>query len=126
MEPLVATRGVKAPRTLALRRLRSWTLQEPQIERREHEDNSDVYYQPLPEVVPEEQDVHADHDGYQREHVKHDGCLSSHRFLLLGATERSKSSAGFSETLALAEPFDDLFSPAAPHLRVTSPHRRGV
>src|SRR5262249_45778408 len=59
-------------------------LQEPEIERREYQDNSDVYYQPLPEVVPEEQDVHADHDRYQREHVKHDGCLSSHRFVLLG------------------------------------------
>ena len=40
--------------------------------------------------VPEEQDVHADHDGYQREHVKRDGCLPSHRFVLLGATEWSK------------------------------------
>src|SRR5262245_48226818 len=65
----------------------SWTLQEPQIERREHQDNSDVHYQPLPEPVPEEQDVHADHDGYQREHVKHDGCLSSHPSFLLRAAE---------------------------------------
>src|SRR5258707_11810910 len=89
MEPLVAIRGVKAPRTLALRRLRSWTLQEPQTERREHQDNSDVHYQPLPEPVPEEQDVHADHDGYQREHVKHDGCLSSHPSFLLRAAEWS-------------------------------------
>jgi hypothetical protein len=37
-------------------------------------------------VVPEEQDVHAYHDGYQREHVKHDGYLS-HCFVLLSATE---------------------------------------
>jgi hypothetical protein len=109
----------------ALRRLRSWTLQEPEIERREYQDNSDVYYQPLPELVPEEQDVHADHDGYQREHVKHDGCLSSHRSFLLCATEWSKSGAGFSETLALAEPFDALFSRGAPRLRVTNPHWRG-
>jgi hypothetical protein len=58
---------------------RSWTLQEPQTKRREHQDNSDVYDQALPEPVPEEQDVHADHDGYQRDHVKHDSCLSSHR-----------------------------------------------
>jgi hypothetical protein len=63
-----------------------WTLQESEIERREHKDNSDVHYQPLQELVPEEQDVHADHDGYQRDHVKHDGCLSSHRSFLLGAT----------------------------------------
>ena len=77
-----------------MRRPRSWTLQEPQTERREHQDNPDIYYQPLPEVVPEEQDVHADHDGYQRQHVKHDGSLSSHGFVLLGATEWSKNDAG--------------------------------
>jgi len=62
-------------------------LQEPQMERREHQDNSDVRYQPLPEPVPEEQDVHADDDGYQPEHVKHDGRLSSHPTLLLRAAE---------------------------------------
>jgi hypothetical protein len=33
--------------------------------------------------MPEEQDVHADHDGYQREHIKHDACLPSHRSILL-------------------------------------------
>src|SRR5262245_36677416 len=59
----------------ACRRPRSWTLQKGQIERREHQDNSDVHYQPLPEPVPEEQDVHADHNGYQREYVKHHSCL---------------------------------------------------
>jgi len=69
----------------------SWPLQEPQTERREYQNNSDVHYQPLPQMVPEEQDVHADHDGYQREHVKHDGCLSSHRFVLLCATAWSKN-----------------------------------
>jgi hypothetical protein len=31
-------------------------------------------------VVPEEKHVYTDHDGYQREHVKHDGCLCSHHF----------------------------------------------
>ena len=74
-----------------MRRLRSCTLQEPQIERHEHQDNPDVHYQPRPELVPEEQDVNANHDAYHREHVKHVGCLSSHRFVLLCATERSKS-----------------------------------
>jgi hypothetical protein len=62
---------------------RSCSLQEPQIERREHQDNPDVYHQALPEPMPEDQDVHADHDGYQREHVKHDACLPSHRSTLL-------------------------------------------
>jgi len=95
---------------------RSWPLQEPQIERREYQDDPDVCHQPRPEVVPEEQDVHADHDSYHREHVKHDGCLSSHCFLLLCAPQRSKSDAGFSETLAQAESSD---APrGAPHLRV--------
>ena len=34
--------------------LRSWTLQEPQIERREYQDDPDVHDQPRPEVVPED------------------------------------------------------------------------
>jgi hypothetical protein len=39
--------------------------------------------------MPEEQDVHAGHDGYQREHVKHDACLPSHRSTLpLGVVGR--------------------------------------
>src|SRR5260370_41119689 len=78
----------------ALRRLRSWKLQEPKVERREHQDDPDVHHQPLPEPVPEEQDVHADHDGYQREHVKCDGCLSSHPSFLLRAAHRHHPSAG--------------------------------
>jgi hypothetical protein len=63
--------------------MRSRTLQEPPVERREYQDNPDVRYQPFPELMPEEQDVYADHDGYKREHVHHGSCLSSHRFLLL-------------------------------------------
>jgi hypothetical protein len=62
---------------------RSSSLQEPQIERSEHEDNPDVYHQALPEPMSEEQDVHADHDGYQREHAKHHACLPSHCSTLL-------------------------------------------
>src|SRR5215472_12610518 len=62
-------------------------LQESQIERPEHENDYDVHYQPLPEPVPEEQDVHADHDDYQREHVKHDGCQISHPSFLLRAAD---------------------------------------
>ena len=77
-----ATRGTEEKSA----RPRSYPLQEPQIERQEDQDNSDVYHQPLPEVVPEEQNVHAYHDGYQREHVKHDDYLS-HRFVLLSTTE---------------------------------------
>jgi hypothetical protein len=82
---------VASDETISVRRLRSWRLQEPQTERREHHDNSDVHYQSLPEPVPEEQDVHADHDGYDREHVKYDGCLSSHPSFLLRAAEWSQN-----------------------------------
>jgi len=86
--------AVKGPRRsgakVMLWRLRSRRLQEPQIEGGKHQDNSDVHHQPLPEPVPEEQDVHADHDGHQREHVKHDGCLSSHPSFLLRAAESTK------------------------------------
>ena len=95
--------------------LRSWTLQEPQIDGREHQDNSDVHYQPLPEVVPEEQHVHTDYDGHQRQHVKRDSWLSSQRFLLLCATEPGQGGAGFSAALALAEPCNDLFCRGLPH-----------
>ena len=66
-----------------MQRLRSWTLQEPQIDRRKNQDNSDVNDQPIPELVPEEQDVHADHEGYHREHVKREGYPVSHRFILV-------------------------------------------
>jgi len=64
--------------------------QESQIERREQQNNSNVHHQPLPEPVPEEQDVHADHDGYQHKRVKHDGCLSCHASFLLRASEWSQ------------------------------------
>jgi hypothetical protein len=73
---------------------RSSTFQECEIECREYRDDPDVYQQPRPEAVPEEQDVHADHDDYQDEHVKHDGCLASHQFVLLRTTEPGKRGAG--------------------------------
>src|SRR5580698_5977703 len=41
----------------------SCALQEPQVERPEHQDNPNVHHQALPEPMPEEQDVHAYHDG---------------------------------------------------------------
>lgn len=72
---------------------RSPTVQEPQIERPEHQDYPDVHHQPPPEPIPEEQDVHADHNGYQREHVKHDDCLSFHRSFLIRAAELGQSAA---------------------------------
>jgi hypothetical protein len=75
----------------ALRRLSSWLLQQSQIEGPEYQDNADVHYQPLPEPVPEEQDVNPDHNGYQREHVKQDDRLSFHPSFLLCGAERSQN-----------------------------------
>src|SRR5215471_21812659 len=80
-------------------RQRSLTLQEPQIERCEHQDYSDVHHQPFPEPVPEEQDVHADNDGDKREHVKHDDCLSFHSALLVRAAERSQRHAWIADEI---------------------------
>jgi hypothetical protein len=95
-------------REAALRRLPSWTFHESQIDRREHHDNSDVRYQPLPELVPEEHDVHADHDGYKHEHVRR--CLSAHRPILLFPV--------------LPRPPTDLRGVAHRYLRVVHPTRR--
>jgi len=53
-------------------------LQERPIERGENQDNSHVNYQPLEGVVPEEQNVYANDDSYQREYVQHDGWPCSH------------------------------------------------
>jgi hypothetical protein len=33
-------------------------------------------------VVPEEKDIHSDYNGYQSEHVKHDGGAISHGFIV--------------------------------------------
>src|SRR6516225_10910741 len=87
---MLMTLPPQVPSTPACPQIGSWTLEEPQIERPEHQDNSDVHHQPLPEPVPEEQDVHADHNGYQREHVKYHGRLSSHPSFLLRAAEWSE------------------------------------
>jgi len=38
-------------------------MQEPEVERYEHQDKPNVGRQPLPEVVSEDQDVHPDYDG---------------------------------------------------------------
>src|SRR6185437_7654326 len=79
--------GPRSAARPSARRRYSRTLQEPQIERREHHDDADVHYQALPEVVPEEQDVRADHDGDHREHVKNDACLPPHWIVLLCTPE---------------------------------------
>jgi ribosomal protein S18 acetylase RimI-like enzyme len=46
---------------------------------------------PLQEPVPKERNVHADHDGYLRQHVKHEGCAPSHQSLPLRAPRAGRS-----------------------------------
>jgi hypothetical protein len=52
--------------------------QESQVERCEHQDDSNIHRQPFPESVSEEPEIYADYNGCHRHHVKHDSCLSAH------------------------------------------------
>lgn len=45
-------------------------MQEPEVERTEDEDDSDIGRETLPDVASEEQDVHRNYDGCHRDHVK--------------------------------------------------------
>ena len=56
----------------------SWTPQESQVERCEHQDDSNIHCQPFPESVSEEHEIYTDYDGCHRHHVKHDSYLSAH------------------------------------------------
>jgi hypothetical protein len=57
---------------------RLWTPQESQIERREHQDDSDIHCQPFLESVSEEREIHTDYDGCHRRDAKYDGSLFAH------------------------------------------------
>lgn len=52
--------------------------QESQVERCEHQDDSNIHCQPFPESVSEEHEIYTDYDGCHRHHVKHDSYLSAH------------------------------------------------
>jgi hypothetical protein len=52
-------------------------MQELEVERHEHQDNSDVGRQPLPYVAAEDQHVHRDHHSGHRDHVQHADCYPS-------------------------------------------------
>jgi len=56
----------------------SWTPQESQVERCEHQDDSNIHYQPFPESVSEEREIHTDYDGCHGHCVKRDSHLSAH------------------------------------------------
>jgi hypothetical protein len=56
----------------------SWTPQESQVERQEHQNDSKVHRQPFPESVSEEHQVYTDYDSCHRHYVKHGGYRSAH------------------------------------------------
>ncbi len=56
----------------------SWMPQESQVERCEHQDDSNIRYQPFPEAVSEEHDIYTDDDGCHGHHVKYASYLSAH------------------------------------------------
>src|SRR5277367_2064529 len=56
----------------------SWTPQESQVERCEHQDDSNIHCQPFPESVSQEHEIYTDYDGCHRHHVKHDSYLSAY------------------------------------------------
>jgi hypothetical protein len=56
----------------------SSTLQESEVESREHQDDSNIHCQPFPESVSEEHKIYTDYDGHHHHHVKHDSYLSAH------------------------------------------------
>ena len=62
--------------------------QEAEVKGCEHQDDADVCCQPLPELMPEEQDVHADNNGNQSQQVEHDDCRFSHELTMHLANEK--------------------------------------
>jgi hypothetical protein len=54
-------------------------FEESQVEGCKHQNDSDVHHQSIPEIVPEDQDIQSDDDGYHRHHVRHGNHRSGHR-----------------------------------------------
>jgi hypothetical protein len=57
---------------------RSWTLQEPEVESCEYQDDANIRRQPLPDAISEEHKIYTDYDRRHRQDVKYDGYLSAH------------------------------------------------
>jgi hypothetical protein len=66
-----------------------WTPQESQVERREHQDDSNIYCQPLPESISEKHEIYTDYDGCHRHNVKPDSYLSTHFNLWLNRNSQA-------------------------------------
>jgi hypothetical protein len=56
----------------------SLMLHQSQVERCKNQDDSYIRHQPFPEPIPEEQEIHTDHDGCQQHYIKYDRCISRH------------------------------------------------
>ena|SRR5215469_676436 len=55
-----------------------WVLQESPIEGCKHQNDSDVHHQSFPEMVPEDQGIYGDYDGYHPDHIRHCDHQSCH------------------------------------------------
>lgn len=69
--------------TIYIWRLYSTMPQERHIERREHQDNADIGYEPDHEMVPKEEDIHADDDRHHDKYIKYGVSRASHQSKLL-------------------------------------------
>src|SRR5579862_9398996 len=56
----------------------SSTPEESQVERYEHQDDSNIHQQPFPKPVSEKHEIYGDDDGCHRDDVKHDRYLPAH------------------------------------------------
>jgi hypothetical protein len=66
---------------------RQGLFQESEIEGYKHQDNADVRHQPLPEMMPEKQQVYANDNGNHHHNVKRDEYASCHFILRYGGEE---------------------------------------
>jgi hypothetical protein len=103
-------------------RLSPQSAPEDEIERRKHKDDADIGYQPLPELMPEEQDVHGDHDSHQSEHARDHGgpsIATLHR-PTAHATINGSSAC---QNASPCDPMGSLMTTAAPASRGALAHR---
>jgi hypothetical protein len=55
-----------------------WVIEKSQIEGRKHQNDSDIHDQSFPEMIPEDQDIEGDDNGYHRNQVRHGNSRSCH------------------------------------------------
>src|SRR5215469_13691018 len=57
---------------------RSRTPEKSQVEGHEDQDDANIHYQPFPESISEEHEIHTDYHGCHRHHVNHHRYRSAH------------------------------------------------